>query len=214
MIRITNVALVLLFSVVLAHLAGCAAGTPAGTLEQELPGWVRIVVPETDGKLYFVGGASFAVSEVAGTRAAAIDARSQIHARATHDFTELFNRAIRESGVETEGIERLSIKNSITGSYGDRMTEIAAQEDVYYRECEGAPGAEPAENEEAGGPVCQVFVRLSVERATWDGVLVELLVAERQRRIDEGEEHLADYVEWIIRQITDEEPAGMREQQR
>ena len=214
MMRITNAALVLLFSVALAHLAGCAGGVPAGTQEQELPAWVRIVVPEMDGRLYFVGGTSFAVDEEAGVRAAGADARSQIHLRATHDFTEIFNRAIRESGVETTPMERRSIKNSITGFYGDRMSDIAVEEDVYHRLCEEAPRTEPAEDDGAEGPVCQVFVRLSVERAAWDGGLVELLVTERQRRIDEGEEHLADHVEWMIRQITDEEPVGMREQQR
>jgi len=212
MIRLRNAALVLLLSILFAHLAGCAGSAPVAT--QELPDWVRISVPELDGTLYFVGGTSFAVDVQAGTREAVADARSQIHLKATQDFTDLFNSAIRGSGVETTAIERLEIKNSITGSYPGRMGDIAAQDDVYHRPCGDAPGASQSGDDGTEGPVCQMFVRLSIERAAWDGGLMELMVTEKQRRIDEGQEHLADYVEWMIRQIADKEPPGAREHQR
>jgi hypothetical protein len=214
MLRPWNRALLLL-PILIACVAGCAGTAPAPEeKELEFPDWVRIAVPEKDGRLQFVGGVAFAVNEAAGIREAIADARSQIHLSATHDFTEIFNRAIRGSGVETEAIERLDIKNSITGTYGHQMADLASQDDVYFRPCGDAAQAGPADGEAANEPVCQIFVLMSVSREEWDNGLVELLMLEKARRIEEGQDHLADYVEWMAREVTGGEPPEARKRER
>ncbi len=204
-----NAALVLLFLVLLAHLAGC---TGARTLSHEVPGWVRVVPLERDGRSLFVGGLAFAIDPETGIEGATADAGSQIYLTATREFTDLFNRGIQKSGVETSPIERLDFKNAISGVYGDRMVGAARQDSVFYRPCgdaaEGRAGAGSA------SPVCQVFVLMSIDGACWDRELWEVLAAEKRRRTDEGEENLADLAEWLIRQILEEEPKGAEERSR
>ncbi len=201
-----NAALVLLLLVLVAHLTGC---TGARTLSHEVPGWVRVVLPERDGRTLFVGGMAFATDPETGIEGATGDAGSQIYLRATRAFTELFNRGIQKSGVETSAIERLDFKNAVIGVYGNRMAETARQDSVYYRPCGDAVEAEG--HADSASPVCQIFVLMSIDSAEWHRELGELLATEKRRRTEEGEENLADLAEWLIRQILEEEPAAARE---
>lgn len=207
-----NAALVLPFVVLLAHLTGC---TGAPTLRHEVPDWVRVVVPERDGRTFFVGGMAFAADPETGIDGAAGDAGSQIHLSATREFTELFNRGIQKSGVETTPIERLDFKNSIIAVYGDRMAGTARQDSVFYRPCGDAGGTEGrAGTGGSASPVCQIFVLMSMDAGEWHRQLGEVLATEKRRRTEAGEEKLGDLAEWLIRQILEEEPAAARERSR
>jgi len=206
-----NAALVLLLLVLLAHLTGC---TGARTLSQEIPGWVRVVQPEHDGRMLFVGGVAFATDPETGIEGAAADAGSQIYLRATRAFTELFNRGIQKSGVETTAIERLDFKNAVIAVYGDRMTATARQDSVYYRTCGDEGGAEGRAGAGSTSPVCQVFVLMSIDTGEWHHGLGEVLAKEKRRRTEEGEGNLANLAEWLIRQTLEEEPAAARERSR
>lgn len=206
-----NAALVLLFLVLLAHLTGC---TGARTLSHEVPGWVRVVLPERDGRSLFVGGMAFAIDPETGIEGATADAGSQIYLTATREFTDLFNRGIQKSGVETSPIERLDFKNAVSSVYGDRMVETARQDSVFHRPCGDEGGAERRAGAGSASPVCQIFVLMSIDGACWDRELGEVLAAEKRRRTAEGEENLADLAEWLIRQILEEEPKGAEERSR
>lgn len=206
-----NAALVLLLLVVVAHLTGC---TGARTLSREIPGWVRIVQPERDGRTLFVGGVAFATDPETGIEAAVADAGSQVYLRATRAFTELFNRGIQKSGVETTPIERLDFKNAVIAVYGDRMAASARQDSVYYRPCGDEGGAEGRTDAGSASPVCQIFVLMSVDAGEWHRGLGEVLAEEKRRRTEEGEGNLADLAEWLIRQILEEQPAAGRERSR
>ncbi len=206
-----NAALALLFLVLLAHLAGC---TGARTLSHEVPGWVRVVLPERDGRSLFVGGMALATDPETGIEGATADAGSQIYLTATREFTDLFTREIQKSGVETSPIERLGFKNAISASYGDRMVGTARQDSVFYRPCGDAAEAERRAGAGSASPVCQVFVLMSIDGACWDRELGEVLAAEKRRRTEEGEENLADLAEWLIRQSLEEEPKGAEERSR
>jgi hypothetical protein len=206
-----NAALVLLFLVLLAHLTGCAGSR---TLSHEVPGWVRVVPPERDGKTLFVGGMAFASDPETGIEGAAADAGSQIYLKATRSFTELFNQGIQRSGIETSAIERLDFKNSVIAAYGDRMAGSARQDSVFYRPCGDEGGPERRAGAGSLSPVCQVFVLMSIDAGEWHRELSDVLAVEKRRRRDEHEESLADLAEWLIRQILEEEPTGARERSR
>jgi len=186
--------LLLLCSIVCA--AGCAGTREAEVATEEtnvLPEWVRIAVPERDGRSQFVGGVSVATDLAAGVEAADTDARSQIHQAATRRFTDAFNRCVQTSGVETTPMERLDVKNSISHEYGTTMSELARLDGSYHRPCDGEAGED--------GPVCQVFALLSVGADEWDVVLAELLSNEKRRRADEGQDHLVDFLEFMMRAV-------------
>ena len=201
-----NAALVLLV-VLLAHLGGC---TGARTMSREIPGWVRVVLPEREGRLLFVGGAAFATDPETGIEAARADAGSQIYLRATREFTDLFNFSTARSGVETTPIERLDFKNVVSAAYGGRMTEIARQDSVFYRSC----GDESGAGADSASPVCEIFVLMSIDATRWDRELGEILAVEKRRRADEGERNLADVAEWMMRQVLEGEPEGAEEHTR
>jgi hypothetical protein len=211
--RVSNAALVLLPLALLLHLIGCAAAPPAAT-SHELPDWVRIVVPEKDGRAYFVGGVSFAVDAETGIRAAEADARSQIHLNATRRITEVFNKGIQGSGVETEPMERMDLKNAIMHVYGDRMAERAVRDRLYHRPCGDAEAGDASAGDGAGTPVCQVFVLVSVGDEEWDSVMGEVLAAEKRRRVDEGESNIAEYLDWMMRQVLEKHSGDPREEAR
>lgn len=206
-----NAALVPLFLIVLAGLSGCT-GAPA--LNQEVPGWVRVVPHEREGRSLFVGGLSFATDRETGIEGAEADGRSQVHLHATSKFTELFNLGHKKSGAETTAKERLDFKRSITASYGNRMADAARQDSVFFRPCGDALPAASREGTDSGGPICQVFVLLSVDVASWDRELGEILAVEKRRRADQGEGNLAKLAEWMTRQILEEEPEVSREHSR
>ena len=58
------------------------------------------------------------------------------------------------------------------------------------------------------------FDLLSLDEASWDRELAEVLALEKRRREAEGEENLAEFAEWLIRQILEEEPVGARKRSR
>lgn len=206
-----NAAPVLVLLVLLGHLTGC---TGARTLSHEVPDWVRVVPPERDGRSLFVGGLAFAIDPETGIEGATADACSQIHLRATRAFTDLFNRGVQRSGVETSPIERLDFKNSVIGVYGDHMAGTASQDSVFYRPCGDEGSAEQRAGAGPASPVCQIFVLMSIDVASWDRELGDVLAAEKRRRMDEREENLVDFAEWLIRQILEEEPEGAEERSR
>lgn len=206
-----SAALVPLFLVALACLTGC---TSAPALSPEVPGWVRVVLREREGRSLFVGGVSFAMDRETGIESAEADGRSQIHLHATSEFTDLFTLGHKKSGVETTAKERLDFKRSISATYGNRMAEAARQDSVFFRPCGDAPGAVPRKGSDSGGPMCQVFVLLSVDVASWDRELGEILAVEKRRRKEQGEENLAELAEWMIRQILEDEPEAAREHSR
>jgi hypothetical protein len=189
--------LLLLCSIVFA--AGCAGTREAEAAvgeTHELPDWVRIAVPERDGRSLFVGGVSAATDLAAGLEAADTDARSQVHQTATRRFTDSFNSCVQKSNIETTPVERLEIKNSISHDYGTHMSELARLDDSYHRPCDGETGED--------GPVCQVFVLLSVGAEEWDMVLTELLSNERRRRAEDGQDNVVAFLDYMMRDIREE----------
>ena len=205
-----NCVWVLLLLVLLAHLTGCTGAPTVSHRSREVPGWVKIVLPEHEGRSLFVGGMAFAADPETGIEGARADAGSQVYLQATREFTELFNLSTAKAGVETTPIERLDFKNAVSSVYGNRMTEIARQDSVFYRPCgdEGDAGAG------SGSPVCGIFVLMSIDAAQWDQELGEILAAEKRRRAEEGERNLADVAEWMMRQALEREPEGAEEHTR
>ncbi|MFH1690815.1 MAG: hypothetical protein ABIE42_11375 [Candidatus Eisenbacteria bacterium] len=183
-------------------------------MSQEPPGWVRVVVPERDGRSLFVGGVALAVDPESGIEEAAADARSQIHLAATKRFIDLFTLAVRESGIETTAMERLDLKNAITGDYGLRMAEAARQDSVFYRPCGETAGAAAPAAGGSGAPVCQVFVLMSLDARDWGSKLGELLAVQKRRRTEEGEAQLAEFAGWLTRQAIEDQPEGAEEHSR
>ncbi len=91
------------------------------------------------------------------------------------------------------------------------MAEVARQDSAFHRPC-GDADAEDGRG--AGGPVCQVFVLMSVGVDEWDGKLRELLAIQKRRRREEGEPRLAEFAEWLARQTLEGQPEGARERAR
>jgi hypothetical protein len=212
--RLRNAALAFVLVAFCTHLAGCAAGGTGGSERaggHELPDWVRIVVPEKDGRAFFVGGVSFAVDAEAGIRAAEADAHSQIHLKAVRHFTQVFNKGIQGSGVETEPIQRMDLKNAISNTYGNRMTEMAVREKLYHRPCGDSDGESAPAEDGSGAPVCQVFVLMSVGDTEWDSVLGEVMAIEKRRRAEEGEDNLVEYIDWMMREVLEQKTEEDRE---
>ncbi len=207
----------------LALLAGCTCGcvgTGVGSDEAvavsrggEAPAWARIVPHSRDGRLLFVGGASFAESPEAGIEKARTDARQQVGVAARKRFTDLFNSGIQKSGIETTAIERLDYKNKVSTRYADTMESAARQDSVYYRLC-GDDGRAAGTDGGEGRPVCTIFVLVSVAEGDWDGGLVKIFEVEKRHRAEEGESALADLTEWYMRQILEDDAAEGREHQR
>lgn len=196
-------------------LSGCAASrveAQAGASETpELPGWVRIVVPTRDGRSLFVGGASFAATPEEGVVLASADAGSQIEAEARRRFTTKLSLATSQSGVETTAMERLDLRNRVADAFADRMVAAAVSDSVYYRRCgeaEGTAGAGSA------GPVCQIFVLLSLPEEAWETGFVDILETEKRRTLEEGDTRLGSLVEWLMRHTLEQRPEGGRERSR
>lgn len=208
MVCLRNAVLASLFPVLLISLGGCAS-SPAPS--REVPDWVRVVVPEREGRSLFVGGAAFASTPEAGIEAAIADARSQVHLEATARFTDLFNRAVHESGIETTAVERLDFKNAVTRDYGLRMAEVSRQDSVFHRPCGDAGGRE---RPVVDAPVCQVFVLLSVGVDEWGSELRELLETQKTRRREEGQLHLVEFAQWLARETLAGQPEETRERSR
>ena len=219
--RMTGAAITL--GVGLALFAGCTCGCvgTAGSSDEALtassgggaPAWAKVVPYSRDGRLLFVGGASFAVSPEAGIEEAGTDARQQVGVAARKRFTDLFNSGIQRSGIETTASERRDYKNKVSARYADAMESAARQDSVYYRFCgddELAAGADGGE----GRPVCAIFVLASVAESDWDGGLVEIFEVEERRRAEEGESALADLTEWYMRKVLEDGAAEGREHQR
>jgi len=205
MIRNRTAAIALALFSLAALCAGCAGTREAAPVvgESGLPVWVKIVVPEVDGRTRFVGGVSFAEDVESGLEAATIDAQTQVHLHATRYFTDGFTMCVQKSGVETTAMERLEIKNAITNEYGERMVGLGRVDDRYHEPC--------AESLSADGPVCRVFVLMTVGADEWDTVLAELLAGHKRRYVEDGKGHLADFLEWMIRRALEEEAARGRE---
>ena len=47
---------------------------------------------------------------------------------------------------------------------------------------------------------------MSVGAGEWDSVLGEVLAVEKRRRVEEGEGSVAEYIDWMLRQILEEQP--------
>ena len=84
------------------------------------------------------------------------------------------------------------------------------QDSVFYRPCGDAAGEARLAGGGTGEPVCQIFVLMSVAEADWDGGLGEILAVEKRRRKEEGEANLAEFCEWISRQVLEEQPTEER----
>jgi hypothetical protein len=205
--RAAVLALLLLCSlVVFTGCAGTRTSEGRASAVSTLPDWVTIAMPEEDGRSLFVGGTSFAADIESGLDEAENDALSQVHNAAVHRFTNRFNQGIRVVGIETTPVERLDLKNSISGPYADRMEALARTDDQFYRPC-GDDGTTAGE-----GPVCQVFVLVSVGLEDWDSALIETLVEEKRRRDEEGQGNLSELLEHMIRAISEESGSRLEEQ--
>jgi hypothetical protein len=216
--RLLNAAVTLALVALSMQFTGCAArqagGAQLSSGRAELPRWVRVVEPEKDGRYLFVGGVSFAADLDSGIEAADADARSQVHLKATRLFTDYFNEAVRKGEVETTPIDRLDLKNSVTSVYGNLMAEKARQDTVFYRPCggDGQPGS-PAEGRQ-DGPVCQIFVLVSLDGGDWNRVLGEVLAAEKRRRVENGQTSVAEFIDAIMHDALEKQPEEAREQSR
>jgi len=195
-------------------LAGCtrAPATVAPGSAAGVPMWVRLVPPERDGRTLFVGGVSFAADSESGVAAAEADAGSQIELSARQRFLDRFNPAISRSGIETTAIERLHFKDRVTKAYAERMVVGARCDSVFYRACgDRTGGTDPSHD---GGPVCPVFVLMTVGASDWDTVLADVLATEKRRQAEEGADNMAQFAEYLIRQVLEEQAQSARERSR
>ena len=179
---------------VVAGCAGPASESDAAAVDaaaEDLPEWVRIVPRSTGGATCFVGGVSMAADAETGIELATADALSQIANEAARRVSDLHTRGVTRSGVVTTPEERLFIKSDLTDAYSERMQAAAVREKVYHRPCGDA-------GEGGGqGPVCQVFVLVSVQEENWDRELTDSLLAVRKsRRMQSATVELLD---WMLR---------------
>ena len=168
-----------------------AADAAAGVALEELPGWVRIVPRSAAGATCFVGGVSMAVDAQTGIELATADALSQIANEAAVRVNDIYTRGVSRSGVVTTPEERLFIKNDLTDAYSERMLAAAVRENEYHRPC-GGP-----EEEGVRGPVCQVFVLVSVQEDIWDRELADSLIEVRKSR--RAQSTAVELLDWMLR---------------
>lgn len=157
---------------------------------EELPEWVRIVPRSAEGATWFVGGVSMAVDVGTGIELATADALSQIANEAADRVNSLYTRGVSRSGVTTTPEERLFIKSDLTDAYSERMEAAAARENEYHRPCGG-----PGDGDQ--GPVCQVFVLVSVQEDIWDREMTDSLVEVRKSRRTQSTS--VELLDWMLR---------------
>ncbi len=172
--------------------ATSADAVVAGAASEELPEWVRIVPRSADGATCFVGGVSMAVDAATGIELATADALSQVANEAATRVSDLHTRGVTRSGVVTTPEERLFIKSDLTDAYSERMQAAAVCENDYHRPC-GDSGDEGGEE----GPVCQVFVLVSVQEEIWDRELAESLIEVRKNR--RAQSAAVELLDWMLR---------------
>jgi hypothetical protein len=193
----------LLLTVLLAALSACAfvsgcAGTSSETdIDTAVaepgapPEWVRIVPRSANGATCFVGGVSMAADVETGIELATADALSQIANEASRRANDLLTLGTSRSGVVTMPEDRLVIKTEVADAYSERMLAAAVRENEYHRPC-GEPG-----DSGARGPVCQIFVLVSVREEIWDRAMTDALVEVRKsRRMQSAAVELLD---WMVR---------------
>ncbi len=171
--------------------ATSADAVVAGAASEELPEWVRIVPRSAAGATCFVGGVSMAVDAQTGIELATADALSQIANEAATRVSNLHTRGVTRSGVVTTPEERLFIKSDLTDAYSERMQAAAVRENHYHRPC-GDSGDEGGE-----GPVCQVYVLVSVQEEIWDRELAESLIEVRKNR--RAQSAAVELLDWMLR---------------
>lgn len=173
---------------------GCAGAAREASAQDGLPDWVRVVVPEKDGRTQFVGGVSMANDLESGLDAADADARSQVYAEAARRAGVVVSRGVSRSEIETTGVERMDVRNRVNEMFGGAMEESATRDQEYHRPCGDAEG---------DSPVCTVFVLVSVDSAAWDRALAETFETLRMEWEEEGSRIKADLAAWILEHLVD-----------
>lgn len=180
--------------------AGCAGTGSTGGLADAVayPDWVLVVPAATDDASYFVGGCAEAYCESDGIEKARADALEQAAVQLTIRFTQLFDRALTETRVEATSTERYRFKIDGMEICAGTLGTVAELADSYVRPC---PGVAP------GGPVCDVFVLVSIENRAEDTALAAALDEFRRALRSEGSTGLAEVAERMQRLVTEPEPS-------
>ena len=175
---------------------GCAggggSGNGAGSPGDELPQWVRIVPHSQNGERCFVGAALSAVDAETGIEMATGDAHLQIAKAAGERVKDLYTAAVTGSGIVVPPQDRVALRGELSNNYAERMESPAREENVYYRPCEEDSGDD-------GGPVCDIFVLVSVDEDTWDRELSEALLATRKERGESAATPMLGMIDWMLR---------------
>ncbi len=185
---------VLIMGVATALCLGCAApSTTSGageTAPSELPRWVRIVPAHTAERAFYVGGVSVASDVEGGIAEAFEDALRQIRREADLGINELYAPATARVRSTVSSTERTSFRVEIQGEYGDRLVAVACQDSVYHRPC--GPGG-------GGGPVCQLYVLVSVSAVDRHRILAEVLTESHDYLRGAEQSGLAEMAEAMLR---------------
>lgn len=188
---------------------GCAATRPSGegSPEGELPAWVRAMKPLTaDGRANYIGSVAIAVDAESGLEEAEFGARLQIEDAARERFLDIYDLVRREIAERTTPVQRFDYQNLGAAAFFGEMASTARRDTFYYRPCGGA-------NAPASGPVCSVFVLVSVDMKDWDRRVVTLLEELRRRVAAVQDTTLAEITDLAIRRHETEFLSRQREEE-
>mgnify|MGYP006297515689 CR=1 FL=1 len=177
--------------IVILLASGCASRQEAasGPPQEPLPDWVRVVPTTAQGKAYYVGGCSMAVTLEAGLEMAEGDALSQLESEAREHMREIVGNAQRGSDIDITSTERGRLRMQAGTALADALIEAAERESTFHRDCGG----------EEGGAVCQIFALLTVPLEEWDRQVLRVLTAEAAGAREEGQPARAELAEFTAR---------------
>lgn len=183
---------ILVFSTFVAGCAPTATDRPDVREPSVYPDWVRIVPASTEETTYHVGGCAMATDEAEGVELATADVAEQVTREARERFRTLFDATLLDARAQTNSMERLHFRTDGSEAYIAKLLTLLEQRDVYHRPC--------ADDDE-DGPVCSVFVLLTLEVAARDGALIDVLTELRKAVREEGSAGLADVAERMQRAV-------------
>lgn len=197
---LTGASRALLLSVCVCVVSGCATTrpqtTPAGG---PLPDWVRVVPPlSADGRANYVGSCAIAVDEESGLAEAEREVSLLIEDEARGRFLDVYALVRREMLAEATPTQRFDFQNIGTAVFYRELASSARRDAAYSRPCGGAP-AKGGGGAAGSGPVCSIFVLVSVDVSDWDHRVVVLLERLRDEVRAGPDKTLAAFADRLIR---------------
>ena len=153
-----------------------------------------MVPAPTNERSFHVGAVSLAPDPDTGIETAEREALDEITEEGRRYFGKRFDRAAADSGIETTSDERLEFKTHFAGVFAERLGPATRREDSYYRLCE-------REEELARAAVCEAYTLVSLDLVERKRIFDETLAEMMRERRAEGRGHLADLIEWMIRNL-------------